>query len=259
MTAYLALLARRALQPAAIRPRVLSRFESDAAAPGGFEIQNAEAAAPAPLVVETPARPLPQATHVMAEVATAEPPAAAHTPQSRFEHVAPLQTTAAQMPLREATAFATATAAQSIQTPAAPQSALHTAAQPVTERIIERIEQQHSRQTTLLQPILNTPTQMQAAAINAAAEPIAPRIEHHTERLTLVEPRLPAHHASPLQAAAPIAAAPAGPTVEISIGRIEILPDRAPAPVAAATQAAPGKPAAQSLDDYLQTRSGRRA
>lgn len=258
MTAHLALLARRALQPAAIRPRVLSRFESDAAAPGGFEIQSAEAAAPAPLVVETPARPLPQATEPPAGVATAEAPAAVRTPQSRFEHVAPLQAAAVQMPLHAATGFASATA-QSIPPQAAPQTAISSTAQPATERIIERIEQQRSTHTTLLQPILSSPAQTQAAAINAAAEPIAPRIEHHTERLTLVEPRLPAHHASPLQAAAPTATAPAAPTVEISIGRIEILPDRAPAPVAAATQAALGKPAAQSLDDYLQTRSGRRA
>ncbi|GAB7129693.1 hypothetical protein JCM19000A_42010 [Silvimonas sp. JCM 19000] len=258
MSAHLALLARRALQPAAIRPRALSRFESEAQAAAGFEIHSAETEAP---VAAQPAPPTREMPSVAMQAAPSPALDAAYAPpESRLPlpPLAPLLTAAMPEPN---TSQGIPLVSAPAQTPAAPGSASDPAlpaVPPLIERIVERIEAVPIQPTAVLQAVaaaapLPTDQTEPATAVSTA------HIEHHTERLTLVEPRLLNAGNSNLAVSAPQTEAAPGPSIEISIGRIEILPERAvPAAANQAAATAP-KPAAQSLDDYLQTRSGRRA
>ncbi|MBD9482028.1 hypothetical protein IB229_03525 [Pseudomonas sp. PDM14] len=249
MNDFFALLSQRALQPAAIHPRLPSRFESDSAVPA---LPAQDIPAEAPLGAS---QPVPATMASLLAAPTVAPLAAsAPTPIPLAESVVPVSPV---LPLPHI-------AAEPRPLPQLAEPALpHVPARPLA------LEAPGNPAPRVIAP---QPAVQVSARI--ASEPPAPvlqvqheRLEHHELSREVIEqrverlrvegvPALPSPAAAlspaPAQALRDVPGAPA-PRVEISIGRIEVLPLE---PAAAPHREAPAKPApAQSLDAYLQERS----
>lgn len=246
MSDLLTALARRALQPPAIRPRLASRFEGEGAVPR--DLQRTEEPA-----VAAPGAP-PVATARMPAVAmsrAAEPsPAPSPNPPSPSLRLTPLLQEAPPRPtaaIPVQSERVDAPAPKLAERPGQPEPQLplrplsETAqAQPPTRLESRLIEREHREQRIERQELHRE------------------LIERRVERL-LVEAPSATPTAQPLHALvearpAPVEPQPVAPRVEISIGRIEILP--AAAAAAPRQEAGPRRPPAKSLDEYLNERNG---
>ncbi|MBC9251683.1 hypothetical protein A9179_15525 [Pseudomonas alcaligenes] len=258
MSDFLSQLARRALQPAAIHPRLPSRFES-AALPAGEPVLGEPGEAPSP--ADNPAPRGPASPPLQWQEPVVTPPSRSVLSAAALPP-APLEAGPAVRP-------AAVAEPESQQ----PLPSLRETQAPVVVRIpVEPL--------SAVQPALPVDSVV-APALRLAAEPgVTPRhealplrpaerpeqqalsrerIERQVERLLPDEPAVRSVQPAPSAVAAQAPTVQpqnftAPPRVEISIGRIEVLPastPAAPAPVAEAPRRAP----AQSLEAYLQERS----
>ncbi|CAD5108375.1 hypothetical protein [Zestomonas carbonaria] len=250
MSDHLATLARRALQPARIRPRGQSRFESDALAPLGPELAHEQPGVPLepvvaqPVVMPRPDMPAPLEP-LLPTPRQAEPPPFA---RSREPAPAPPVPTPLREPVRAE--------------PPLPQAAVPTReplppppAERQPEPRLEWVERLHSERE------VHERVELRQERLESR-ETLQEVLERRIERLVPLDMPTPPQ-AAPVPGIAPGPAAAraepprmAAPKVEISIGRIEVLPLEGTA--APRRDEAPRRQAAQSLDDYLRERGGRK-
>lgn len=248
MNDHLTTLARRAMQPAAIHPRGQSRFESDVPAPRGLgslaEEQIALSAA-APLR----ANPVPQEVGLAALAPLPAPSRPMPPPIVQEEKARPSMAPLPQVtaPLSPIVAEPASAPRMSITPVVEPDSV----PRPELSPRIERLESQRiERQVQERVEVHHERVERQATLHNT--------LEQRVERLTLIEPHVPTQVApaapSPNLQTAPVLQQPTAPRVEISIGRIEVLPLES---AAAPRREEPARrPAAQTLDAYLEQRNG---
>lgn len=246
---YLTQLARRALSPAEVRPRVASRFESTT--PTELTLERLHEVPSTPAVMRAPESTLPEAPVLRHSRSPAASPAEPATPprllttREVIERVSHHESASAPRLERE-----TLVAPAMGMPTTVPLSRAPLPAQDMTERALPSA------------PLLVTPTSVQIPATSHPARsspandtPSArhvARVETHVAPLLVPSPAI-AH--SPM-AAAHVSHEPAPPApIEIVIGRIEIRSDSAaPAPRAPAAQVR----SAASLEDYLRSREAPR-
>ncbi len=248
MNDHLTTLARRALQPVAIHPRGQSRFEADAPAPRGLDSlveEQVVAYSPGSSRVSQP----PRENETSLPVLLSTPSHAVMPPPVPSEETRPgaavVPAQAARLApiiaepistLREP--FTSVAEAYPVPPPERSPRVEQVENPRIERQVHERIEVHHERverQTTLHSAL-----------------------EQRVERLTLIEPHAPLQAAvtasAPALQVAPVLAQPAEPRVEISIGRIEVLPLESPSVPRREEPAR--RPAAQTLDAYLEQRNG---
>lgn len=267
MSDFFSLLSRRALQPAAIRPRLPSRFEGDSALPISTPSEREESFSASPERPQSPVLSVPPTVvsapaelRPPAPLMAAEPQVAALLPSPGEPQPWPAST---DLPERLAPSAAVPVAPQwpvpeRLDLPSPPEVAsaqVVLAAQAVAPL----------REPPVIEP-LSLPIQSPAPAMSDERLPVHELrrevIEQRVERLL---PAVPFPVSGPSQLA-PASAMPmrepqaltaarteAGPRVEINIGRIEILSSEAPRSPRREEQ--PARPSALSLDAYLSERS----
>ena len=244
MSDLLLVLARRALQPSAIRPRIGSRFENDA-----IMLRDVEQAPPSPL-----ASPREPTTPIAPKPEVVQPDPESSTPL-------PLPVTPV---LRRATSL--------LQPPPVTSNPLPTPG-PLPNRVssvfVSPKDAGLPRIPLPLPPVVDTaqgqsPLRLETRLIEHTHS--EQRVERHELSRELIERRVERLHEQPPTATAapgPLHARPeprppqldgqvVAPRVEITIGRIEILPHEA-APAARREEPLRRLPA-KSLDDYLRER-----
>ncbi|KPU55521.1 hypothetical protein AN403_2210 [Pseudomonas fluorescens] len=248
MSDLLLALARRALQPPAIRPRIGSRFENDAIVQREFE--------QAPQAQLASTRELPKA-----------PAAIPVAVQSRPESSTPMTTLLPVTPMLQRVA--------SLLQPTSPAGTLPPAMPGPPQTLVSAVfespkESGLPRDPLLLSPVDDTapqhsPPGPQTRLIERFHS--ERRIEHHELSRELIERRVerlheqapgsatvsPSLHARQEPHPAQADGQAAAPRIEINIGRIEILPHEA-APASRVEQP-PRRLPAKSLDDYLSERN----
>lgn len=243
------------MAPAAVRPRVGSRFESGSGLDLSDRHEQVEAAASppeapsvdgSPKLAASPSRPAP-------DVAFDPVPVRHRVEALRIVPVAPREVPVEREP--------EARSERSADVP--PLTVL--SARRRARAAPRNVESDHSPPSRTPQAV--PPVAPLATSPRAAERIVHERTEQQTvrsliksrviERLT-AEPRSPGASSAPTAAIASTQApAPAAPRVEIHIGRIEVMP--AAAPVVEPQRIEPPRPfPAQSLDAYLTERSSRR-
>lgn len=271
MSGLLFQLARRVLQPSAIRPRALSRFESMASTHPLHEQHTVQEAAPVTSPAGDDGEPPSRTPHVTPRQFPAdradEPLQPTDAPQAgeslprqhsgreqqvvwpdgalsdpRQPAVTPLERATTE-PAKAARPPLVERLSQNQPPPDSrpadlPENPAASAARPenhlMREEIVERSEQRLSRQELIRRSVERLVAVPPAAAPPAAPAPLPSRTETRAAR----------------------AVSPSAPQVEIRIGRIEVR--TAPAPLEQHPAPGPRRQESKGLEEYLRERSGRR-